>query len=488
MQSLLQKLKINIDAIKMSETNENTPLHYSAALGRTKMCRLLIENGSNPNCMNRLHQTPLHLANKEEKFECVELLIAHGADPYIFDNKGRLPHHYCVNSSTEVKRILIEMEVDPKVKNIHLSSLHYMSSVGKLDFVKFLLAKGANSNKLNKFGCSPLHLAMFNGQIECANELVKNGAIVNNVGTVNLTPLDFYLNHIFNSIINEENINKAKDLEEFHTEELILKLKNGWKFSNYETILLLIIRNLDIENKADRLSFKDTKIGNKDSTNKQLISYFRKLKFISKLLGVVLKSERSMIQNIFLIVSQVGNVPNRLNDKNSVFWFLTQIINIILNLMHQVVKYKFELKQKIDDQKLLLVGFDDIKKIDVEIRDLFFSFVENLIKSGEIRNCRSFICQICSKWFYKNYTVNAELETPVEKSGCETVENIIRSLCFQYFEEMFTQMNLMLSQPSNLVDLCRIKIKLNVEDYPSDLDAYDSILPNYIKRFIRFKL
>ena len=72
-QSMLQKHKFNLNNIKMCDIYQNTPLHYAASLGRVKMCRVLLDNGSDPNCLNKLNQTPIHLAIKEEKLECLEI-------------------------------------------------------------------------------------------------------------------------------------------------------------------------------------------------------------------------------------------------------------------------------------------------------------------------------------------------------------------------------------------------------------------------------
>ena len=215
-------------------------------------------------------------------------------------------------------------------------------------------------------------------------------------------------------------------------------------------------------------------INNKDSTNKQLVNYYCKLNFLSNLLGLILKTERNMIQSIVLVQSQESNFQNRCNDKKSVFWFLKQIFNIILNFLNQVLRFKIELKKS-------TLEFDENKKLDIEINNLFFQNIENLIKSGEMKHCKSYISQICSKWFYKNFSLNAALET------AESSNFFMNKNCFEYFENMFKDTNTVLSQPLSLKDLCRIEIKYHVKNYPKDLDIYDSILPNYIKKYIRYK-
>ena len=475
----------------MCELYENTPLHYSASLGRMKMCRILLDNGCDPNHFNKLNQTPLHLAIKHEKLECVELLIAYGADPYIYDTKGCLPHHYAFHLTAEIKKIFIEMEADPKINNIHLNSLAYMSSVGKLDFVKFLLEKGANPNRVNKFGCTPLHLAMFNGQIECSNELVKHGAKVNNLGAIKLTPLDFYLNHAFNSIVNlfhnnneykiklsdQHNIILLAQLEKYHLGELMFKLINGWKFSSFETILLLLVRNLDSGNSTlsiDQLNFntdgKTINSNSRESASKQLINYFRKIKLLSSLLGSILQSRRNAMQIAFLDFNHDNNLEQGSNDKNSVFWYFNQILTIILNFLHQIIRFKNECKYE-----------KELETLDFEIRKLIFQNMDFLIKSGEIKNSKALIIQSCSKWFFKKFSLNTALEST------ESINYFLNKKGFEYFEELIKEINLKLSQPTSLLDLCRIELKCSVKNYPNDLEVYDSFLPNCMKKFIRFE-
>ena len=73
------------------------------------MVRLLVDNGANPNNVNRNGKTPLHLAammsqydelrlySQEDMMKVVQLLIDGGADPNKEDHEGRTPlneaHH-----------------------------------------------------------------------------------------------------------------------------------------------------------------------------------------------------------------------------------------------------------------------------------------------------------------------------------------------------------------------------------------------------------
>jgi hypothetical protein len=123
-----------------------------------------------------------------------------------------------------------------------------------------------------------------------------------------------------------------------------------------------------------------------------------------------------------------------------------------------------------------------LEVLDVEIRNLLFRNIEYLIKSGEMKHPRKFITEICSNWLFKKFlTRNIRLEDH------DNFDYILNQTGFEYFEELFKEVNLKLSQPISLVDICRIEVKYHIRDFPKDLEVYDSILPNSIKKFIRYE-
>ena len=68
-----------------------TSLHEAAYNGYFSICKLLLENGANPDLQDIYGDTPLHDAVCNDSFEICELLIMHGADITIENKSGDTP-------------------------------------------------------------------------------------------------------------------------------------------------------------------------------------------------------------------------------------------------------------------------------------------------------------------------------------------------------------------------------------------------------------
>jgi len=100
--------------------------------------------------------------------ERVKELIKCGADPNKVDHSGNSPLHW----ASDFGRSEIVKEL------IHL------------EIVNELIKCGADVNKASSQGYTPLHWASFHGHLEMANELIKCGADVNKESSQGHTPLN----------------------------------------------------------------------------------------------------------------------------------------------------------------------------------------------------------------------------------------------------------------------------------------------------------
>ena len=57
--------------------------------------------------------------------------------------------------------------------------LHVCAKFGHLDATKSLVERGADLNKVNKYGDTPLNLGNLNGQLEVCRYLTEIGAVIN---------------------------------------------------------------------------------------------------------------------------------------------------------------------------------------------------------------------------------------------------------------------------------------------------------------------
>ncbi|KAK6494062.1 UNVERIFIED_CONTAM: hypothetical protein FKN15_061643 [Acipenser sinensis] len=110
-------------------------LTKAAATGDTDRVRFLLENGINPNAVNRFGKTPIQVMMMGNT-RIAELLLMHGANPNIVD------------SSTG------------------LTPIHDAAREGFLDTVGMLVRNNANSNVRDRRNLLPLDLAIENGHEE----------------------------------------------------------------------------------------------------------------------------------------------------------------------------------------------------------------------------------------------------------------------------------------------------------------------------------
>ncbi|KAK1175793.1 cyclin-dependent kinase 4 inhibitor B-like [Acipenser oxyrinchus oxyrinchus] len=110
-------------------------LTKAAATGDTDRVRILLENGINPNAVNRFGKTPIQVMMMGNT-RIAELLLMHGANPNIVD------------SSTG------------------LTPIHDAAREGFLDTVGMLVRNNANTNVRDRRNLLPLDLAKENGHEE----------------------------------------------------------------------------------------------------------------------------------------------------------------------------------------------------------------------------------------------------------------------------------------------------------------------------------
>jgi ankyrin repeat protein len=455
---LIVKFNLNVNQVFVDDAHENSLLHYTAQHGRLKMCKLLLDNNADPNKLNRLEQSPLHLAVKEDKLDCAELLIYHGANPYLADKQGLLPHQYSPHPAKQIKKLLLKMEVNPVVNNVHLNSLHSMAINGNIFYLKHLLSRNANPNKLNKNGVTPLHLAMLNNQLESVDILAGYGASINNLGNVKLTPLDLFLGYII--------LNNNQTL----INEAVKRLTHGWKLSSPNTFLLLLNGNLqNLMNIHLEPEIED----NTSNGQIDVVKLFDDLKSI-KIFILFINSSFSKGINILkeVFIKQKKNEVDF--ESNNLCFIITQIFRSILSFTAKILKLKFDN----DSLKFEQIFGQSLLTFDIQIIRLLFDFIFDIIKSGELLNSRIFCYDMITTWFYENYSLNNVTTQQHDKAY---------DYCYEYFDNLMGKLyEILSSRPLSLQDICRIKIKYGLKNYPQDLDTFEFSMHNSLLKFLKF--
>ena len=147
-------------------------LHLAAVKGLAGMCEILLAEGADVNIPSTLDGcSPLHIAAYRGFNACVRLLLRAGVD------------------------------VDVRTSNSFVP-LHFASQFGHAwDSVKLLIAAGANVEARDRQGTTPLRLAIFKGHREFALTLLRAGAAIKGLRSVEIKPSNSALHDYMMDII-----------------------------------------------------------------------------------------------------------------------------------------------------------------------------------------------------------------------------------------------------------------------------------------------
>ncbi|XP_009584250.1 PREDICTED: LOW QUALITY PROTEIN: ankyrin repeat and SOCS box protein 3-like [Fulmarus glacialis] len=123
-----------------------TPLFVAAQYGKLESLRLLVSHGADINCQAKDRATPLLIAAQEGHAECVELLLSRGADPNLYCNEDnwQLP-------------------------------IHAAAEMGHKKILELLIPVTDRICDKGKGKVSPVYSAVYGGNKECLEMLLKEG-------------------------------------------------------------------------------------------------------------------------------------------------------------------------------------------------------------------------------------------------------------------------------------------------------------------------
>jgi uncharacterized protein len=141
--------------LNQPDANGDLPLHVAARAGQVSIARELASNGAHLEARDRAGQTPMDLALAHGKTKVAELLLDYGAS------------------------------LDPQAALVDL----VVRGSSDRDAFDFLIRRGADTNRANPQGETPLHLAIRLGHLETVRRLLQRGADVNRPDPSGRTPL-----------------------------------------------------------------------------------------------------------------------------------------------------------------------------------------------------------------------------------------------------------------------------------------------------------
>uniref|UniRef100_A0ABD2WWG8 Uncharacterized protein n=1 Tax=Trichogramma kaykai TaxID=54128 RepID=A0ABD2WWG8_9HYME len=155
--------------VNYTDENGMTHFHVACEYGFDEIVEKFLELNQDPNCLVPNNGTsPLLLALRFKHKKVVELLLRNGANPNVFNTDRFTPLHQICHEREEnddFAQMLFELSQD-RYRPLQV-------------------------NTKNKWGNTPLHLALFKGHGKLAKVLLKNGADPNILDSKGLRPLHY---------------------------------------------------------------------------------------------------------------------------------------------------------------------------------------------------------------------------------------------------------------------------------------------------------
>ena len=208
-------IQINIVHVQQCDSDGRTLLHLAILGNHTKMVRLLLDKGANPNKTDLDNRTPLNCALVMQcDTELITLLIDRGADIHQSDNHGKTPLQLAISHNCDlavIKKLLLKQTMVLSLSNfelMHCAALSGSNEVAQyieenwidgnglnneenfrllksainlnhVNMVEFLLHQNVNINTKDSEGLTLLHYAATIGNSEMIERLLLNGADIN---------------------------------------------------------------------------------------------------------------------------------------------------------------------------------------------------------------------------------------------------------------------------------------------------------------------
>lgn len=165
--------------INLVNSEGRTPIHVAALHGHVEAIQFCLSIGGNPNVVDCNGWTPLHCAASGGHFKAVECLLECCNVKYAVNKEGKTAFSLAVDNGHSHLLDLLHWG-DALLRAARLDDVHGLTSC---------LANGANVNRKDQNGWTPLHWAAFKGRIKSVKVLLEHGAEIDAVDDAGYTPL-----------------------------------------------------------------------------------------------------------------------------------------------------------------------------------------------------------------------------------------------------------------------------------------------------------
>ncbi|XP_076445095.1 uncharacterized protein LOC143283004 [Babylonia areolata] len=170
------------------------PLHLTAMSGDISTARLLVDYSARIDMVNDDQATALHKAASLNHTEVVELLLGRKANIERRDKDNYTPLLLAArNGHVETVGSLLKNKADGTAVDKNDRTVVYLAAAkNRLEVLKKLLSDTQLKTLINtrdRYGNSPLHIAVRRGHLDIVKELLKRGAAINSKNEEKQTPL-----------------------------------------------------------------------------------------------------------------------------------------------------------------------------------------------------------------------------------------------------------------------------------------------------------
>jgi len=171
-----------------TDNRGNAPFHMAVASGQVVVVKWLLEQRITTEFKNDKGETIVGIAACRGNVEILKLLKEYGADLLAKDNKGNTPLHLAViENKVEAVEWLLEQEIPIELRNDEgETAVHIAATKSNMTILQLLKERGADL--LSKIdGFTPLHVAVFNNQVELTKWFLEQGISVETKDDENTT-------------------------------------------------------------------------------------------------------------------------------------------------------------------------------------------------------------------------------------------------------------------------------------------------------------
>lgn len=165
--------------VNSMNTESKTPIHMAAMEGHVSVIEFFVSVGGNPNAVDSQKWTPLHHAASRCHLKAVEFLLEQSDVKYARDINGKTPFEIA-GESGHTRLFGLLRYGDALLRAARVDNVHAL---------KKCLGEGAEVNRKDQNGWTPLHWASFKGRIKSVKVLLEHGAEVDCVDDAGYTPL-----------------------------------------------------------------------------------------------------------------------------------------------------------------------------------------------------------------------------------------------------------------------------------------------------------